>query len=84
MLTVLAYVAVILWLIPKRWLPPETPGEPVYSWVAMRREWKALVAVGIVTLIVTLMVLRWPALLVGVVLVRFGDFVWHRFRSADR
>lgn len=75
-----AYVVIyviILWLIPKRWLPPNgSAGEAAFSRATMRREWKALVAVGIVTLFV----LRWPELLVGIVLIRFGDFVWHRFR----
>lgn len=45
-----------------------------------RREWKVLVAVGIVALVVV----RWPGLLVVVVLIWLGELVSHRIRGSAR
>lgn len=63
----IAIYAMVLLLVPKRWLPAE----------GSRAEWKVLVAVGLVT---GLLLLR-PELLAVVVLIWLGELVWHRLTA---
>jgi hypothetical protein len=61
---------VVLFLIPKRWLPED----------GTRAEWKALVGVGIVTILVMLR----PELVGLLVLIWLGDFAWQRWHTSRK
>lgn len=65
-LTFAALYVLIVWMMPSRWLPRE----------GIRHEWKALLAAGLVTLLVML----GPALLLLIVLIRVGDWLWCRLK----